>query len=434
MDPNTSFAMGDEPSADDSASGTTIPTALPETPASSNSQEAPTGPSSRIGEHLALAVLDDQQISFRPFVLGEDAQNLIDRIEREFNDILVFDSPFDLPLPEEVQAEYPAAHHFHWHMLRVAFLCRIVESPPNDTEPCHVEGWRRVIQDKQRNNPAWIKRWVATYGVDGLQILSNSESEALLGVSRDYLRRRSGGRKLRYLWSLQRLVEGILSPGKLPYTRKEIAAAKLTKLRAPRRRPVRNPLAHPRKVPRIGGSPLRQCFTPDNMGEEDSDESQPLSSVDDTSSESDASSMDIDDFTNIMGTVSDDANWPANATGGNSNFLHESGIAESHELDEAGSYPHDTVESPDSGVSEHFDAAYFDAADFDASYFDGAHERRERRHKRRRSGYLHQAFARYNLQPASSSRRKTNVLEETSPGKAATGGVMSDHAVDEPVD
>lgn len=51
-----------------------------------------------------------------------------------------------------------------------------------------VEAWTETIRDRLRKNPDWIKQWLKAYGPEVLQILSDTQLEALMGVATTYFR------------------------------------------------------------------------------------------------------------------------------------------------------------------------------------------------------------------------------------------------------
>ncbi|KAL2260973.1 hypothetical protein VTK26DRAFT_4895 [Humicola hyalothermophila] len=132
--------------------------------------------------------------------------------------VMNFPSAFELPLPNEQKNPY-GGHLHGWlpHGKRnLGFVTRPFRNEALLSEPIRsafVESWKAMIRDRLSNNPNWLKEWLNAYGPQVLEILTDTQAEALLGVTITHLRREAvGGRQQtkphrkfkRLLWHLMR--------------------------------------------------------------------------------------------------------------------------------------------------------------------------------------------------------------------------------------
>ena len=98
-----------------------------------------------------------------------------------------FPCPFVLPLRGSESDE-------DWRSLVRANLQNLVQAVHgvDDDWPCTAEPrpdrvayWRSVIQDLQKLHENWMSRWLRSYGTTGLDLLTDAQFEALVGVSKD---------------------------------------------------------------------------------------------------------------------------------------------------------------------------------------------------------------------------------------------------------
>jgi hypothetical protein len=105
-------------------------------------------------------------------------------------ELAFFASPFSLPLHWEftdldyVLAPGRGLEHFRGAGVKPEFgECALHEAPHLKS----VGYWTGFIEEKQRDNPEWVKEWLETYGASAFAMLSDTQFAALLGVPLDRL-------------------------------------------------------------------------------------------------------------------------------------------------------------------------------------------------------------------------------------------------------
>ena len=144
-----------------------------------------------------------------------------------------------------------------------------------------VETWKETIHDRLRKNPDWIKQWLKAYGPEVLQILPDTQLEALMGMATTYFRqdvfrgRRRNKSKGKIGRILLRLTQAHINPSRFLFhyrTVRNVKCINKKKLKAEIEAYLRNPQPKVYK-----NTPLRDVHLPDDA-ESDVDWNSPQSS------------------------------------------------------------------------------------------------------------------------------------------------------------